>query len=110
MSPLEIVAAQFEAYNTQDLEGMLAFYADDCVVAELNGAVLQSGKGEIRARYAKTFADYPRNRARSLNRMALGATVIDQEHVSRSPDGPHFEAICVYAVKNGLIARVDFAQ
>ncbi len=110
MSPLEIVAAQFDAYNAQDLEGMLGKYSEDCIVAELNGPVLQSGKAEIRARYAKIFADYPQNRARSINRIALGATVIDHEQVARGPEGPHFEAICVYAIKDGLIARVDFAQ
>ncbi len=110
MSPLEIVAAQFDAYNAQDLERMLATYSEDCIVAELNGPVLQNGKVEIRARYAKTFKDYPHNRARSVNRIELGATVIDHEQVARGPDGPHFEAICVYTIKDGLIARVDFAQ
>jgi hypothetical protein len=110
VSPLELVAAQFDAYNAQDLERMLATYSEDCIVAELNGPVLQSGKAEIRARYAKTFKDYPHNRARSVNRIVLGATVIDHEQVSRGPGGPHFEAICVYTIKDGQVARVDFAQ
>ena len=71
---------------------------------------MQSGKAEIRARYSKTFADYPQNRARSLNRMALGDIVVDHEHVERSPDGPRFDAICIYTVKNGLITRMDFSS
>lgn len=110
MSPADLVQRQFDAYNRQDLEAMLATYAEDCVVADLNGAALQTGKAEIRARYAKTFADYPQNRARSVNRMALGDTVIDHELGERSPEGPYFEAICIYNVKNGLIARVDFVR
>lgn len=110
MSAADVVQRQFDAYNAQDIEAMLASYADDCIVAELNGAVLQKGKGEIRARYAKTFEDHPRNRARSINRMAIGDIVIDHEEGERGPDGPSFAAICVYTVKHGLISRIDFAQ
>ncbi|MEQ1617725.1 MAG: hypothetical protein ABL883_05220 [Terricaulis sp.] len=72
--------------------------------------MLQNGKTEIRACYAKTFADFPGNRARSVNRMVLGGVVIDYEQGSRGPDGPFFEAICIYTIKNGLIARVDFVK
>lgn len=110
MSPAEIVQAQLEAYNAQDIEAMLATYADDCIVAEYNGPNLQCGKAEIRARYAKTFADHPHNSARSVNRMALSGVVIDHEQGSRGPEGPSFEAICIYTIKNGLIARVDFVK
>jgi hypothetical protein len=108
MSALEIVQRQFEAYNAQDLEAFCATYADDCIIAEYNGAILQNGKAEMRARYAKTFADFPQNRAWSINRMLLGDRVIDHEKGERSPEGPFFEVICIYTVKNGLIARVDF--
>lgn len=110
MSPAEIVQKQFDAYNAQTLEAMLATYAEDCVVAEHNGPNLQAGKAEIRARYAKTFAEFPRNRAVSVNRMVLGDVVIDHEKGQRSPEGPSFEAICVYTIKDGLIARVDFIK
>lgn len=105
---VDIVQRQFDAYNAQDLEAMLATYADDAVIAHYHGAVLQAGKAEIRARYAKTFGDYPLNRAWSINRMAHGDVVIDHEKGERSPDGPFFEALVLYTVKNGLIARVDF--
>ncbi len=110
MSPAEIVQKQFDAYNAQDLDAMLATYADDCVVAALNGADLQVGKDAIRARYAKTFADYPENKARSANRMALGNVVVDHEVGSRGTEGPKFEAICIYTIKHGLIGRVDFVS
>jgi|CXWL01.1.fsa_nt_gi uncharacterized protein (TIGR02246 family) len=110
MSPADIVQRQFDAYNAQDVDAMMATYAPDCVVADLNGQITQSGAAEIRARYAKTFSDYPRNRAVSINRMSLGDVVIDHEKGERAPEGPFFEAICVYTVKNGLIARVDFIK
>jgi hypothetical protein len=108
MSAGDIVQRQFDAYNAQDVDALCATYADDCVIATYNGGVLQRGKAEIRARYAKTFGDYPQNRAWSVNRMVLGDMVIDHEKGERSPEGPFFEALVIYTVKDGLIARVDF--
>jgi len=110
MSAVDIVERQLEAYNAQDVDAMLATYAVDCVIADLNGAVSQAGKNEIRARYTKTFSDHPKNRAWVVSRMALGDVVIDHEKGERSPEGPFFEALVVYTVKNGLIARVDFIK
>lgn len=108
MSPIEIVERPFEAYNARDVDALAATYSDDCIIATYNGAILQNGKSELRARYAKTFTDFPQNRAWSINRMVLGDRVIDHEKGERSPEGPFFEAVCIYTVKNGLIARVDF--
>jgi uncharacterized protein (TIGR02246 family) len=110
MSAAEIVQRQLEAYNAQDLDAFCATYADDCVIADLNGAATQAGISDIRARYSKTFAEYPKNRAWVEHRMALGDVVIDHEKGARSPEGPFFEALVVYTVKNGRIARVDFVK
>ncbi len=107
---VDVVQRQLEAYNAQDLEAFLATYAPDCQICDLNGAVTQSGHGDIRARYAAMFAQYPENKARLVNRMALGDVVIDHEDVVRGPNGPQLEAIAIYTVKNGLIARVDFIK
>ncbi len=108
MSAVDVVQRQFDAYNAQDLEAFCAAYADDCVISAYGGAALQTGKAEIRARYSKTFSDFPKNRAWSTNRIALGDVVIDNEKGERSPEGPFFEAVVIYTVKNGRIARVDF--
>lgn len=110
MSAADVVQRQLEAYNAQDLDAFCATYADDCIIADLNGAVTQAGGDAIRARYAKTFADFPKNRAWVEHRMALGDVVIDHEKGERSPEGPFFEALVVYTVKDGLIARVDFVK
>lgn len=110
MSAVDLVQRQLEAYNAQNLEAFMATYAPDCQICDLNGAVTQNGHGDIRARYAAMFAQYPENKARLVNRMALGDVVIDHEDVMRGPNGPRLEAIAVYTVKNGLIARVDFIK
>ena len=109
MSPVDVVDAQVVAYNAQDLEAFCACYAEDCVIADLNGATTQSGMGALRERYATMFAQFPQNRARIVNRIAVGDIVVDHEEVSRTP-GQRFEAIAIYTVKHGRIARVDFVK
>ena len=109
LSNVDVVQAQLEAYNAQDIDAFCATYAPDCVIADLNGAVTQHGREEIRARYAAMFAQYPQNRARIVSRMALGGVVIDHEEVRRNAD-LRLEAIAIYTVRNGLIARVDFVR
>lgn len=110
MSPAEIVQAQLEAYNAQDLEAFCALYADDCVIGDLNGAVTQQGIAAVRARYARTFAQYPKNRAWVVQRIAVGDVVIDHEQGERAPGGETFEAAVIYTVRDGRIVRADFAR
>jgi 4-carboxymuconolactone decarboxylase len=107
---LAVAERQLEAYNKQDLDAYCACFATDCVVGTLNGAVTEKSREEIRTRYAKAFAQYPGNRARLVNRMVVGNTVIDHEDVSRGLGLEQFEIIAIYTIKDGLIARVDFAR
>ena len=36
-SPLDLAQGQLDAYNAQDLSAYCSFFADDLVVADLNG-------------------------------------------------------------------------
>lgn len=110
MTPADIAQGQLDAYNAQDLDGYMAFFTEDCVVADFNGAVTMRGAAEIRARYAKTFADFPKNHARLVHRIVIGAKVIDHEDVVRGPEGPRFEVAAIYTMQDGKIARVDFVK
>ncbi|MGE0595192.1 MAG: SgcJ/EcaC family oxidoreductase [Hyphomonadaceae bacterium] len=109
MSPAEIVQAQLDTYNAQDLDAFCALFAEDCVIADLNGAVTQRGQSDLRARYGAMFAQYPQNQAEIIHRMVMGDVVIDHERVHRSAD-LSFEAIAIYTIKNGRIARCDFVR
>ena len=109
MRPVDVVQAQLEAYNAQDLDAFCALFARDCVIADLNGAVTQEGGAQIRERYEAMFAQYPENKAHIVNRMAVGDVVIDHERIQRSPD-LRLEAIAIYTVRDGLISRVDFVR
>ncbi len=110
MSAVDVVQRQLEAYNAHDVDAMAATYAEDCIIADLNGEMLQRGRDAVRARYTKTFSDFPQNHADVVARMTLGDVVVDHEQGTRGPNGPTFEAIVVYTVKNGLIARADFIR
>ncbi len=110
VSPADLVAAQLDAYNAQDLDAHCACFADDVIVADLNGAVTISGIEAYRAKYVQVFADFPQNKAKLLHRIVLGSTVIDHEHVERGPEGPVFQVAAIYTIAGGKIARVDFVK
>jgi len=107
---VDIAQGQLDAYNVQDLDAHCAFFADDITMADLNGAVTLQGIAAYRAKYVQVFADFPQNRARLVNRICVGQTVIDHEDVSRGPDGPSFQVIAIYTIVGGKIARVDFVK
>ena len=109
MRAVDVVQAQLEAYNAQDLDAFCACFARDCVIGDLNGEVTQVGAGQIRERYEAMFAQYPDNKADIVSRMAAGNVVIDHERIERSPD-LRLEAIAIYTVRDGLISRVDFVR
>lgn len=109
MRAVDVVQAQLEAYNAQDLDALCACFATDCVIGDLNGPVTQEGREQIRERYQAMFAQYPQNKAQIVSRMVLGDVVIDHEDIARSPE-LRFEAIAIYTVRDGLISRVDFVR
>jgi hypothetical protein len=107
---IDIAQKQLDAYNAQDLDIYVSFFASDCVVSGLNGAPTETTRDAIKARYAKAFAQFPQNKAYLKNRIAVGSTVVDHERVVRAPGGEEFEIIAIYTFRDGLISRVDFAK
>jgi uncharacterized protein (TIGR02246 family) len=110
VSNTDIAQAQLDAYNAQDLEKYVTYFAPDCVISGLNGTPTETSRDAIKARYAKAFAQFPQNKAVLKNRVAVGNTVVDHELVIRAPGGEQFEIIAIYSFKDGLISRVDFAK
>lgn len=106
----DLIQRQLDAYNAQDIEAFMRCYADDAVLAGLNGGVNQAGHEAIRSRHLALFAEFPQNKAELANRIDLGTTVIDHERVERAPGGDRFDVAAIYTLRNGEIARVDFAK
>jgi uncharacterized protein (TIGR02246 family) len=107
---IDIAQKQLDAYNAQDLDTYVSFFAEDCIVSGLNGTPTETSRDAIRTRYAKAFAQFPENKAILKSRIAVGGTVVDHEKVVRAPGGEEFEIIAIYTFRDGLIARVDFAK
>jgi hypothetical protein len=105
-----VVAAQLAAYNVQDLDGHVAHFADDVVIADFNGAESLAGIADYRARYAGVFAQYPGNHAELINRLSCATVVVDHERVSRVAGGETFDVLAIYTLRDGKIARVDFVR
>ena len=102
---VDVASKQLDAYNAQDLDTYVSFFAADCVVSGLNGTPTETSRDAIKARYAKAFAQFPQNKAVLKNRIAVGNTVVDHELVIRAPGGEQFEIIAIYTFKDGLIAE-----
>ena len=98
------------AYNAGDAEGYAAFFAEDGVEALYRGEELRVGREGVRAGNAKTFADFPGNRAEVLDRKAFGDRVAVHEKVWRTPDGDPFEVLALYSFDEDRISRVEFVR
>lgn len=106
----ELIQRQLDAYNNQNIDAFMACYADDAVLAGLNGDVTHRGAEAIRKRHEEMFYEFPKNHAKLANRIDLGTTVIDHEQVERGPGGDKFEVAAIYSIRDGKIVRVDFAR
>ena len=110
MSASDVVQAQLDAYNAQDLDAFCACFSEDAVLAELNGTTTHSGKVAVRKRYADLFGQYPENGAVLISRIAVGDVVVDEGRIEGGPGEAPFRAAAIYTVKSGLITRVDFVR
>lgn len=105
--PVEIVEEQLEAYNARDLDRFAATYSDDIRIWRMPATDPSIvGQAQLREVYAKRFAS-PNLHATIVNRIATGDKVIDHERVVGIEAAP-VEAVAVYQVAHGLIARVWF--
>lgn len=110
LNPEQLVQGQLESYNSQDVDAFLHYFADDVRLANYGGDVFLEGIDALKAKHVDLFATFPKNRAELLSRMVIGDTVIDHESVVRGNGGDTFEVGCIYSVKNGRIARVDYIK
>jgi uncharacterized protein (TIGR02246 family) len=108
-TPEAIVQTQLDAYNARDMEAFLATYADDAELYTFPGTLQTKGKAEMRKRYATRFSDGLLH-AVITQHLAMGSTVIDHERIQVTlPEGPGvIEAIAIYEVRDGKIAKVTF--
>ncbi len=107
-TPEGAIDRQLQAYNARDIEAFVACYADEVVILDADGNELMRGREAVRSLYRSLFAASPELHAEVTTRMRIGRFVVDDEHVTGSPQG-EVRGIAVYRVgDDGLIERVQF--
>jgi hypothetical protein len=97
-------------YNAQDLDGYLSLMTEDAAEAAYRGAVLREGREGIRSGLARTFAEFPENRAEIVERHVLGDFVMLLERVWRTADGEPFDVMAIYSFEGDKCSRVEFVR
>lgn len=107
----DVIDRQLAAYNAHDLDAWLATYAPDAQQWLIDGTLLASGRAQLRERMRARFLDGQLH-AELLHRVRIGDTVADHERISRtgSLGMESLEMLCIYTVREGLIARATFAM
>lgn len=98
------VVRQFEAYNDHRLDAFVRCFAASIRLLRGDGTVRAEGHLQLHEAYRPVFAIDGR-RATILNRIAVGARVVDHELVSDA-SGHSFEAIVSYRLVNGEIVEM----
>ncbi len=103
--PRQVAEAQIAAFNRRDLDGFMALYADDAVVAEFpSGKILWQGKAAIRERYDAMFKGGNAPTVAVPTRVVDGPFVVDYETWPAKP-GERDHATWMYEIRGGLIRR-----
>ncbi|HMN31322.1 MAG TPA: nuclear transport factor 2 family protein [Caldilineaceae bacterium] len=111
MSAQMIVQRQMEAYNRRDVDEFCSYFAPDAVTRLYeNDQLLAVGSEELRALYARRFAENPNLQLTVQSRMVLDNVVIDRELISGFDGGVTIEALAIFEIHNGLIQRASFIR
>jgi hypothetical protein len=109
--PVSTVAqGQLEAYNKQDIEKFLSWYAEDVEVYNFPNELVYKGKDQMRKVYTNGWARNPGQKAAVTNRMTVGNTVMDKEHVTGRANGQEAHVIAIYKIENDKIRQVYFVR
>jgi hypothetical protein len=109
LDPVSVVQRQLDAYNSRDIDALMATYADDIEQFDFPNTPLAVGAAAVRARQSVRLQE-PDLYARLLGRTAMGNLVIDHEIVTRNfPEGiGTVELIAMYEVQGDRIKRAWF--
>jgi hypothetical protein len=110
LEPAQIAQGQLDAYNKQDMEGFLSWYADDVEIYNFPNELVYKGKDQMRKVYTNAWARNPKQRAQVTSRMSVGNTVMDKEHVTGRANGIEAHVIAIYKIENNKIRQVYFVR
>jgi len=108
-SPVELADEQLAAYNAGDIEAFLIPYSDTVKVYDEFNNLMYQGKETMRKLYSRFFETAKDLECELLNRITVGATVIEHEKVTYS-NGQRIIAIVMYKVQSNKIQEVYFLE
>jgi hypothetical protein len=107
---IDVVLRQFDAYNERDLDGILAYYAEDARIIDAGrGAFREEGRDAIRPVFKRVFDASPELHANATSIFQVGSWVSVRsiaEGFLASGDLGHREWVEVYRVEDGLITEL----
>jgi hypothetical protein len=108
--PIQVVQAQLDAYNKQDINAFTNLFAEDAKLYMNLGDTdpTMTGREEIRMRYGAMFKANPNNKSTLIGRMTQGNFVFDHEWIT-GRDKP-IKIMAIYEVVEGKIIRCWFPR
>ena len=106
----DVVQRQLDAYNARDLERFLVNFSDGITVFRLPSTEPSLvGKAAFAQFYATQRFNLPGLRAELVNRIVLGAKVIDHERIFGVRDAPIEMAVAYHVVGDTIECMWAFA-
>lgn len=99
---------QLTGYNNRDIDAFMRPYSDSVKIFNFPDQLISEGKSKMTASYKAMFKALPELHCDLLSRMVMGNTVIDQERVRLTAEGPPLFAIAIYKIADGKIQEVYF--
>lgn len=106
----DIAQGQLDAYNKQDLENFLSWFTEDVEVYNFPSDLVYKGKEEMRKRYSESWKQNPDQKAKLTDRINVGNTVMDKEHVTGRANNMEIFVIAIYKIENEKIKQVYFVR
>jgi len=104
-SPEAVAQARIDAYNSRDLESLVALYAADAKIFDPPDRLRDSGLEQVRQSYARRFASSEKTKLEAQDRMTQGNFVV--ERVTESGGrGAAESSIVISEILRGKIVRV----
>jgi len=92
----------------RDIDAFMETYTNDITLINFPNKELLKGQKKMRESYASYFDTTPDLNCKIINRIVIGNKVIDEEYITAN--GQNFNAVAIYEVENGKIAKVTFVQ
>ena len=107
-NPETIVQLQLNAYNDRAIDKFLLTYTEDIKVYDFPSTIRSQGQQQMREGFTSFFEATPDLHCEIKNRIVIGNKVIDEEYITAN--GTSFNAIAIYEVEKGKIAKVTFVK